>query len=266
MKRYSYCKFTIEEEQQIIEDYVNGVGGGTVLGRKYGCSPDTITNILKAYNIPRRSLREARNLKRTLNEEAFTEDSPESAYWLGWMYTDGYISTTNKYTSYFGLTLATIDIQILEDFKKYLDFNGEIATYTSSSGYGKGNQYSRLLVGSNKIVKTLKKLGVVENKTFKINSIPPVKHKDDFIRGVIDGDGSIRADNSHLRIHGNLEFLTAVAEYIGEEYKISSDKSIYTLSYSLPISRKLLKRFYKDSKIHLQRKYNLAKKHFCPIT
>ncbi len=80
-KRHPSCRFTILEELQIIEDYENKVGGSTILGRKYGCHPTTIENILKAYGIKLRTLSEARNIYRTLIEEIFEDiDTPEKAY------------------------------------------------------------------------------------------------------------------------------------------------------------------------------------------
>jgi len=262
-KRHSSCRFTILEELQIIEDYENKVGGSTILGRKYGCHPTTIENILKAYGIKLRTLSEARNIHRTLIEDIFEDiDTPEKAYWLGVMYTDGYISKTNPYTHYFGISVKSSDIEWLENFKKFLNYNGEVKTYKQTVGYSAGSDYSRLLIGSNKIVASLEKWGVVENKTNKIISMPDINFKEDFIRGVIDGDGSIRKDNHQLRIHGQELFLRSIGDYLGVPYTITPDKSIYCLSYGLPESRKLLNLLYKNSSTYLKRKYELAKEVF----
>ena len=57
-KRYSYCKFSIEEEKIIIQDYQEGLRLAAV-GRKWSCDPSTVKNILKAYNISTRNLSEA---------------------------------------------------------------------------------------------------------------------------------------------------------------------------------------------------------------
>ena len=45
-KRFPYCKFTIEEEKQIIKEYENGNSLAAV-GKKFGCDPSTVKNILK---------------------------------------------------------------------------------------------------------------------------------------------------------------------------------------------------------------------------
>lgn len=269
-KRYSYCKFTIKEEQQIINDYLQGDSMAAV-GRKWNCDPSTVKNILKAYNIQSRNLSQARNnyLKQTLNERAFEEIStPEQAYWLGVMYSDGFISKANKYTNYFGLTVSSKDKEWLGKFKKFLNYNGNIHDYVTGEGsYKPGTEYSRLKIGNNKIVADLERLGVVEHKTKIINKMPNIPFKDDFIRGYIDGDGSLRQDYPHFAICGNYDFLKNMATYLQIPYNIYPDKSIYDLHYNKNESEYLEKRLYKNAHVYLDRKYNIAKRSFhSPIT
>ena len=122
------------------------------LGKLWGCDPSTIKNIMKAYGISGRSLSEARRnyLNYTINENSFsTIDSPDKAYWLGVMYSDGYISKT-EYTNKFGISVAERDKKWLEKFKQFLNYNGAIKHYTVSSGFKENTPYVRLLIGNNK--------------------------------------------------------------------------------------------------------------------
>lgn len=265
MKRKPNCYFDIETEKLIVEDYKNGVGGATVLQQKYQApSVSTIYQILKAYNVPRRNLSEARRitLNYTLNEDAFTDFSDkETCYWLGVMYTDGYISKT-KYTNRFGISVQASDKEWLLKFKKYLNYNGDVHQYEVSQGYKPGTQYARLCIGNNKIVENLEKIGVIEHKTKLINSLPKVNCLDDFIRGVVDGDGSLRKSAPDLRICGNYNFLKEIGDYLGYEYKIYPDKSIFDLCYNRENSRILEKRLYENAIVYLDRKYQIAKRSF----
>lgn len=265
IKRNNQCYFDIETEKLICEDYKNKIGGATVLAKKYGCpSVHTIYSILKAYNIPRRDLSEARRvtLNYTINEDSFTNiEDAETCYWLGVMYTDGFISK-KEYTNAFGISVQSVDKEWLEKFRKYLNYNGEIHEYSVSQGYKPGTKYVRLLIGNNTIVKNLESLGVVEHKTKKINSLPNVKYMDDFIRGVIDGDGSLRKDYPNVRICGNYEFLKEIGDYLGYPYKIYPDKSIFDLCYNVSNSREIEKRLYQNASIYLDRKYQIAKRSF----
>ena len=267
MKRNKLCFFDIETEKQICNDYLNGEGGATYLMKKYGANTvQVIYGILKAYNIPRRNLSEARRtaLGYTLNEDCFsTCDTPESCYWLGVMYTDGFISKTGPYTNYFGIAVQEDDKAWLEKFKDFLQYNGEIHHYkVGESGYKPGAPYVRLQIGNSKVVQDLEHFGVVEHKTSKIDKLPEIPYLDDFIRGVVDGDGSLRKSAPDLRICGNYKFLKAIGEYLNYPYTIYPDKTIYDLSYNREYSRVLEQRLYKNASVFLDRKYQIAKRSF----
>lgn len=268
-KRFSYCKFTIAQEKEIIKLYKEGKSMAT-LGKEWHCDPSTIKNILNAYGEKGRSLSEARRnyLNYTINEKAFeTICSPDSAYWLGVMYSDGYI-TKKDYTNSFGIAVAECDKAWLEKFKEFLQYNGDISTYTTGkSSYKEGLPYVRLLIGNNKIVKDLENLGVVENKTKIISKLPEIQYKDDFIRGYIDGDGSLAKRLPHITISGNKEFLIEIANYFELPYALYKDKSIYGLHYNKNCSEYLEKRLYKNANYYLDRKYEIAQRSFnSPLT
>lgn len=268
-KRFSYCKFTISEEKQIIEEYKQGNSMAT-LGKKWHCNPSTIKNILKAYGQSSRTLSEARRqyLGYTINEDCFTEiTTSEQAYWLGVMYSDGYISSA-QYTNKFGISIAKKDEEWLVKFKSFLNYNGEIKTYqVANGGYKPGAEYVRLLIGNNKIVKDLEFYGVVEHKSKILYSLPNIPYLDDFIRGYIDGDGSLRKDYPCFQISGTKKFLQNIADYFGINYRLYPDKTIYTLRYNTKESEYLEKRLYKNAKVYLQRKYNIASRSFnSPLT
>ena len=84
--------------------------------------------------------------------------------------------------------------------------------YEEKSGYGAGTIYARLLIGNNRIVSDLEKWGVKEHKSKILESVPDIPFKEDFIRGYIDGDGSLRKDFPNIRVCGTKEFLTSLAE------------------------------------------------------
>ena len=270
-KRNKQCFFDIETERKIIQDYKKGEGGATYLKNKYKANSEaTIYRILRAYGVPRRSLSEARRAacKYEIDEKAFENiDTREKAYWLGIMYTDGYICKAQEYTNYVGLSISEKDIDLLEKFKVFLKYSGEIKHYKVSSGYKIGTPYVRLRIGNNKLVADLEKWGVVEHKTKIINGMPDIPYKMDFIRGVIDGDGSLYKRLPNIRICGNYDFLLSIAEYLQLPYRIRPDRSIWDLCYNTQESRYLEKVLYKDAPVYLNRKYEIAKRSFnSPIT
>ncbi len=189
-------------------------------------------------------------------------DAKNKAYWLGVMYSDGFISTTNEYTKYFGLTVQESDKDWLEQFKHYLEYNGRVKSYEQTSGYAVGTKYSRLQIGNNKIVEDLTKWGVVENKTKIISHIPETQYKKEFIRGYIDGDGSINKRSGSIMIAGNYDMLSDIGDNLNVEYRIYEDKSIFSLYIKALDSREILKDLYSEAQYYLPRKYNLAQKYF----
>lgn len=236
----------------------------------YKCDPTTICNILKIYKIKSRTLSEARRnyLNYTIDENVFSIiDSPDKAYWLGVMYSDGYI-TKNKYTCSFGLSVQAKDIEWLNKFKQFLKYNGDIHHYkTASSSYKVDVPYVRLLIGNNKIVQDLINLGVTYNKSKKLTSIPNIPYKLAFIRGYIDGDGSLLKKYPCIQISGTKQFLLSIANFLQIPFSLYQDKTIYNLKYNTKQSEYLEKILYKNANSYLDRKYLIAKRSFnSPLT
>ena len=263
-KRHPCCKFTINEEIKIIQLYRDG-NSLAKIGKQFKCDPTTVKNILKAYNEPSRNLSQARRnyLNYTINENCFSDiNNPDSAYWLGVMYSDGFISKTNKYTNYFGLTVSEKDSEWLNQFKDFLQYNGIIKHYISNTSFKKNTPVAKILIGNNKIVSDLERWGVIEHKTFKISTLPQTIYLDDFIRGYIDGDGSLQKRCAHITIAGTYDFLQNIANYFQLPYNLYKDKTIYSLQYNAKESHYLEKRLYQNAKYYLKRKYSIASRSF----
>lgn len=257
------------KEINIINDYISGLSMAKV-GKKYGCNATTVSNILKRNNVRSRNWREARRLAcgYRLDENAFEAiDTRDKCYWLGVMYSDGYITKTNKYTNYFGISVQESDRGWLEQFGVFLKTNHKIATYTVSQGYKPGLKYVRLNIGSNKVVQDLEKHGVLEQKSLKDMTVPAVPFLDDFIRGYIDGNGSIHHRSGAISISGGITLLTDIQRVLDVQGKVYRDKSIYCLFFKPLESRRLCQRLYQNAHCYLQRKYLLASKYFTsPVT
>lgn len=150
-------------------------------------------NAFKAMGLPIRS-NKINSRKYTLNHNYFERiDTHEKAYWLGFIYADGYI-INNEGSKKFGVALAIKDKQHLEKLNKCLSSNYPIKTYQQKHGFAKGNniEYCRLLITSDKIFNDLVKYGVYEHKT-NILKKPNIASEfyPSFILGYLDGDGSI---------------------------------------------------------------------------
>lgn len=214
-----------------------------------------------------------RNNTYTFNEYYFDNiDNEHKAYWLGFLYADGYIlskrncpNKVNEQQS-FGFSISAEDSELFEKFKKDLNANNPVHYYKNySSSFTSTKNSGRILLTSQHTVNSLKKLGLVENKTFFLKE-PPIDKKwlPAFLRGYSDGDGSVYiCQNGKFgwSILGTKEFLTFIQKFLGTQVKLSQrfperDNNNYTLTYTGNVQvPKLLDNIYDNATIYLTRKY-----------
>jgi len=202
--------------------------------------------------------------KANINSNIFNNiDTNEKAYWLGFIFADGYVSKTSN----FELSLSLKDIIHLKKFKEFLSFEGKI--YIDDK-VGR----CRLQFQDNNIVKSLKDIGCINKKSLKLKyPIINSQYNSHFIRGYFDGDGCIcHPKNSiSVQIIGTKDFLEKVHDIVNiPKYKIKHrqkghSKEVNISSFHGNHARDFAKYIYKDSAIHLERKYNRFLKHLNKI-
>ena len=207
---------------------------------------------------------------RDFNKNYFKEiDTNNKAYWLGFIYADGYIVLRSR-NGELGIELDDKDTYILEHFNNELGGVHKINHKTKNknfNGYNYTTNTSVIRIYSLSICRDLISLNVVPNKTNEI--CYPKCNKEfffHFLRGFMDGDGCIYINKSRnlLNVHftnSNKEFL----EYINNEVKdiLKIEGKIYKekdKKYKLYYYRKddvkiLLDEIYKNSEVKLDRKY-----------
>ena len=147
--------------------------------------------------------------KYTFNEHYFDEiDTKDKAYWLGFIYADGFILKNrikNRGADSLGITLA--ETEPLEKFNKSIESTRPIYHF-KQSGYCTNSDKYRLVFKSDHLVSMLEKWGCISRKTFDL-IFPNFLTKElipHFIRGYFDGDGSVFYHNTKVnnRIYQNL--------------------------------------------------------------
>lgn len=210
-------KFSEEEINEILQKYDNG---------------EKITNLNKFYHTTKirdiliqnnRSVPEIRKgqggvkRKYPFNENYFENlDSKDKAYFLGFIYADGFITKRSQSQDVLGLTLA--EIEPIDKFKKYIQTEKPVGYYKKTNSYSDKSYEYKLALLSDKLVSDIEKLGVIERKTLVL-TFPDISEEliPHFIRGYFDGDGSVfyhkdsrkEYDNTYLGIDicGTKEFL-----------------------------------------------------------
>jgi len=206
--------------------------------------------------------------KYTLNEYYFQDiNTTDKAYWLGFMYADGFLSLSKHYNQKnVGISLHEKHASHLNSFKTTISATYPIKHYQSVS-YGVLVDYVKLLVTSDKMFDDLKKQGCFEHKS--LNLIFPNEQQvpkflmSNFIRGYFDGDGSFSKshDGYQLKICGTQEFLRKLLEQIGfsnqkiyKRYKDGKNHYYCSIGGKKQVSQ-IGGYFYENATIFLERKH-----------
>ena len=125
------------------------------------------------------------------------------------------------------------------ELKKNWGYEGPISRYESAEGF----PFSSLNFNSMSIRKEIEKYGIINNKTFKLKSLPhnlPEEFLIDYIRGYFDGDGCIceTKENKVFMsfVSANKEFLEDLALFLYKTYgvavpKIHPDHNAFSITY-----------------------------------
>lgn len=127
--------------------------------------------------------------------------NPELAYVIGLLATDGCLSKDGRH-----VIMRSSDIQLLETFKECLNITDKI-TETFNNGFAKKPSY-RVQPSMAQFYRWLLKIGLTPAKTYTIGALDiPDKYFRDFLRGHLDGDGSIMGYTDSYNAYKNPKYI-----------------------------------------------------------
>ena len=199
------------------------------------------------------------------NEHIFDQiDSEEKAYWLGFIFADGYISSSplresTKSIYQFELSLSLKDLEHLNKFKNFIEYEKELLI---------DNHRCRFTVANKHLWNILNNYGCTPRKSLslKFPNIPNkfIKH---FIRGYFDGDGCItRHVNKHtvtprVNVIGTEDILNNILKHsetiANIRHDIRHSSETLMLEWIKEEGIKFINYLYQDCSIYLDRKYEL---------
>ena len=284
IKEKGKYKFNQEAIDCIVKKYSEHKGSITIqreLKNEFNVdvSVHGIYLVLHDNNILMRNDRE-QALKYSCNDNFFNIiDTEEKAYWLGFLYADGYINNKRKHSNYkVGIAISEKDREHLEKFKKAIQYTGNIKIYSPSLGensYNGTKNYCRILITSPTMAEDLIKKGCFVDKTNSLyypdETILPKELECHFIRGLIDGDGSLIITNLFKEnVHKEFEFsftgtksmCQGILRFLGKENLAlcKRHKNRDNDNYSLSIGGnkqvlKIVSSLYENASVYLDRKY-----------
>lgn len=207
---------TKEQEEQIIYNYTTLRYGQKKSGAFIPVSDKVVKKVLLKYNIPIKSIQETNVNKLFVNHKYFKKQSEDMAYWIGILGSDG---SVNKNENQIYIELQREDKELLEKLNLTIENQRPVKDYETAKGY----ENSKLYFYSAEIKKDLAKYKIIPNKTYDNNyGFPYLLEKEyykDYIRGLFDGDGSIKKGNSLTwQIDsGSFEIILEIQKFLKEQ-------------------------------------------------
>lgn len=239
---------------KIKQEYISGASQKSI-GLKYGVDPSTISRLLNKNGVSQN------NVPNTL----FSCFSANECYWAGFIAADGCV-----YKNRIILEVSSKDYNHLLSFKNFSRCRNNVRVFDRGE-----KSYCNFRFRSSHVAKNLDiYFNVRPRKTYVYIDPPslPSYNIRDFIRGYIDGDGSIYMNSGYIRLK-----ITSSSErlllWFGEKiqqltsivanglYKSTKEAKSKDLIYSGNNAKNILNVIYKDGdQYKLERKYNLVKR------
>lgn len=252
--------FIKNHEDEIVSRYLAGESEPSI-AKSFNCHDSSICRVLQKYNIETR-------YNYSANHSFFSQiDNEVKAYIWGYFTADGCNVANNN-----SVNITSIDLDILERMKIEFEYDGPIYLAKPPKKFPDRQGAHVLSIGSPQISQDLTRLGCMPNKTF-LTTFPSEnllqKHlQRHFIRGLLDGDGSIFHETYPrigiiADIAGTKPLLDPILDIIRQETGITGGgvykhENISVLKISgNPQVLKFLDWLYADSTIHLARKHSL---------
>ena len=210
------------------------------------------------YSIPKKKL-ENQRVEEILYFDKI--DTPEKAYLLGFLFSDGYIAKT-AYGVAIGLALQLHDKYILEYIKQAWGVDNKISEYKNSA---------KIQVTDSHMYNRLVELGIQEDKSHQDYILPNIDENllNSFVLGYFDGDGCITIKSTGYSVTSiccnSKIFLESVKQFLNkngiETRDVTIEKRPKNNIYVLYISKraeqiKFMDFIYKDNSIFLKRKHD----------
>ena len=246
-------KLAEEKINKILEFYKQGFNY-TQISKIMQISRNTVSKYVRQVGLASIKLNHG---KTTFNNLFNKIDTEETAYWLGFLYADGYLES-----SAYRIGLGSIDEEHIQKFKTFVGSENKILHEASKNS--NHSDYFRFKFSSKIVYNNLINLGVFPQKSL-IVKCPDEKQVSNhlflhFVRGYVDGDGSVLLirNQPRLYLNGTKDMLNGIIIRMNwQEKELMKNKNIYMLHYEgKKIASIYIKQLYKEANVYLNRKYN----------
>ncbi len=218
-----------------IQNYLNNNLTNVQIAEIFNCRANDIYIICKRFNLTKKYRVEHPNVQLDYFK---CIDTNEKAYWLGFLYADGYISKEGK-------SVLSLSVKDYEHVKKFaLAIGADINKIKIRNHNNVCHSIScSITVSKKEFSEHLIKHGCINKKSliirFPFNSLTSEELKLSFLMGYYDGDGMT---NSSTICCGSKEFLNDIKNYFNINYQIKKRKyniELYELTLGMDLKEKM---------------------------
>ncbi|MGA5871376.1 hypothetical protein [Streptomyces cinereoruber] len=196
-------------------------------------------------------------------------EDPRYAYMFGFLQADGHMSSQSRQRGHLTVEINARDIQILREFQQLTPYNSSITERTRATNFSKSHRSATWTLSSLEARTTLNRLGLPYGKKSKRITPPRVPFsRRDYLRGVIDADGSVGFTGQGFPFVSLTTSSTAVGAYLchyakkitGAERRIKRNArdGIYNVMYTKEAAVQLAAHLYYPGCLALERKETAA--------
>ena len=251
-------KFSQQEIDNILDLFLNQGVSRNQISKKFNCDICVINRILLENNIDYANHQNKYGRKYFFDQHYFQYiNTEEKAYWLGFLYADGYITGQNV----FGCGLQLNDKEHLIKFLTAI----QCSSYDCISIEENSVRFS---LTDELFVNHLIDKGFTHQKSYDTSTIIwdsiPDNYKKDFIRGLWDGDGYVSKTAQNANITGmvsnNKNLLLKIIDYFNENFGENFTNIVISDGYprirlAAVKAYKVCCLLYQNSTVYLERKY-----------
>lgn len=179
-------------------------------------------------------------------------NNENKAYWIGFIWSDGYvwIRKKEKRSEYgFKLDLSDVDEEHLYKLKNDMKIRTSIKHYNKyKNAFPTNNGVSRVSCYDKHLIEILQnKYGIIPRRTNCFNLIKniPNEYLKDFIRGILDADGSFTKYVSHIEKENRDEIKYTVA-FCGNNMLLNFIEDVFIQNNLIPNTKRILSKRHKD--------------------
>ncbi|MEU1309848.1 LAGLIDADG family homing endonuclease [Streptomyces cinnamoneus] len=196
-------------------------------------------------------------------------EDPRYAYMFGFLQADGHLSAGTRQRGRLSVELSYRDIDILHAFQELCPYNSSIRERTRATNFSESHRSATWTVHSLEARNRLVELGLPYGR--KSASIAPPRvpfSRRDYLRGIIDADGSVGHTAQGLPFVGLTTASTAIATYLCRYTRLAlgiprlpgrnARDHVYNVMYMRESGVSLADHLYYPGSLALERKRSAA--------